>query len=1139
MDVKLPLVVVHPARRLVEAWVPGLPGVHKVGPSLSEIRDDLCLAVMGLFEKGPVSTLGAYQLPPHVYLKMVDVETVVQDKVSRKRWTLEGRVGVLIEKWPGEDYYVVTPTRAPAARFALRGLGATEELTHALNRRIAAYALEHKLTSLDAWCSKRRERLDVLEVDAEAPSIFPKGWHRFHVPGRKRKEKSEKAADPSREERRRLRRFTVKTLREIGRNLTHGARDDTLDRAFGRESTVGALLDDFDLREGNAVVLVGPSGAGKTALVHELVRRLVARQNSNGSRRDVWRVDGNRFIAGMMYVGQWEARARELIDELIELGDILYVDDLASMVYAGRTRAGDTNVARFLEPHMARGELTVIAESTPERFERVREEEPTFASLFRVVHVEPLDDRATLPVLLGVLRDLESDAADGSPALRVSPEALETVLVLTRRFLAHEAFPGKAVRLLKSVLAGAGELRDRQRWYTRADVFTTFQRQTGLPDFILGSGAHRSHDEVARAIGAMVVGQTEAVEAVADVVVLMQHGLADPEKPMATYLFVGPTGVGKTETAKALATWLFGNASRMVRFDMSEFGSSASISRLVGHAGSPDGELTLALRTQPFCVVLFDEIEKAHPRVFDALLQLLGEGRLTDAAGRLADARQAVVIMTSNLGVKEASARTGFVRDGDDARAHYTAAARKFFRPEFFNRIDRVVPFAPLSPEALRVVVEHALGQLLSRRGILRGNVVVEVEPELLDALVEQAYDPRYGARPLRRALERELAVPLAHHLVRRRSSDLCMVDLFRTRTGMGLAVRSLRNATPVTVVTDPAEWTADEVSTRLTALREGFTAIETSDAYDRLADERASALRVMQRGSEAPPSPGLDLLERFSELRDALARLEERDPRAEPYIEDVREAPERDRSGYRENRWGAAHNRSAPTVRTVQTLMRDDVVLQQFGPEVARLVDAFGLLEHQIDRSAAVDEVVVLIEVTANRSATWRDKVSAAVMSAVPPFAGRLSPWVEVEDDVGSTWIEGETGDVRPVLRRAVGVQGAGARDLVEHLAGCALFMVRGKAGAIDESQVLARIELHEGHDVRAAARARDEAARRERDARREGSEVHVEVSTVTLRGSIDEERGLSTMEHVATGLAASKIEAICAAVLRARRGA
>jgi len=1138
MDVKLPLVVTHPGRRLVEAWVPGLDGVHEVGPSLSELRDDLALKVMERFEAGPATRLGAFQLPPHVFLRMVDVETVAYDKPARKRWNLEGRMGVLVEKWPGESHWIVTPTRLARARFALR---AVDDLQHAMNRRMAAWAVEHRLMSLEDWASPRRERLDILEVDADPPPIFPKGWHRFHVPGRKKKDPKDpkdpkrRPGEPSREERRAMRRLTVRTLREIARNLSHGARDDTLDRAFGREAMVRALLEEFEHREGNAVVLVGAAGSGKTAVVHELVRRMAAKQSAQGTRRDVWRVDGNRFIAGMMYVGQWEARARELIEELIDLGDVLYIDDLASMVYAGRTRAGDTNVARFIEPHLARGELTVIAECTPERFEKVREEEPTFASLFRVVHVEALDDRATLPVLLGVLRDLEGDTVDGSPALRVSPEALETVLTLTRRFFAHEAFPGKAVRLLKAVLAGPGERRDNQRWYTRADVFATFQRQTGLPDFILGAGSLKTRDEVVRGISAMVVGQPDAVDAVADVVVLMQHGLADPDKPMATYLFVGPTGVGKTETAKALATWLFGSPTRLVRFDMSEFGSSMAITRLVGHAGEPDGELTLALRTQPFCVVLFDEIEKAHPRVFDALLQLLGEGRLTDAAGRLADARQAVILMTSNLGVKEASQRTGFARDGDDARAHYTSAARKFFRPEFFNRIDRVVPFGPLSRESLRVVVEHALGQLLSRRGIVRGNVLVDVEPELLDALVEQAWDPRYGARPLRRALERELAVPLAHHLVRRQSTDLSLVDLYRAAQGMCLTVRSLRNAAPVSVQTDLSTWTAETVSDVVAELRERIDAIGTSPAYERLADERAEALRALLRGTDAPVSPGVELLERLSELRDALDRVEERDPRSERFLEDTHTAPDEV-----PRTWRFGTILRDPTVRVYETVTQEGFVVQSLGPEVARLLDAMEVLEHQVARSGdGVERVTVLFEPSSNRDPRWNGRVTEACARAVPQFVGRVNAWREVLEDGEARWEPTAEETALPVERRALVVHGVGLRDLLGSLEGHALFRLRGKAGAVDESVVLVSVVVLDGDDVLAAVGAHDQRTRAARDARRDGDhhDRH-EVATVTLRGAIDQELGKASLEHVATGLPADRTDTIAAAVLRAQRG-
>jgi ATP-dependent Clp protease ATP-binding subunit ClpC len=757
MDIKLPLVVVHRGRRLIEAWVPGLDPVRAVGPSLSEMRDDLALKVMELFEFATPARFGAYQLPPHVSLRMVDIDVVAQDRAKKKRVPLEGRLGVLLEKWPDDTFYVVTPTRIPSARFALRS---PDDLESALNRRIAAWVLENNVESLAPWSSDRRERLDILEVDADAPSIFPKGPKRYLRRPKKKKSASQPQRETEREkdERRRMRRLSVQTLRTIARNLSHGARDDSLDRAFGREALVKTLVDDFDLREGNAVVLVGEPGSGKTAIVHEFVRRLSERYQSHDLRRDVWRVDGNRFIAGMMYVGQWEERARSLIDELIDLGDVLYIDDLASMVYAGRTSKQDTHVAQFLEPHLARGELTVLAESTPERFERVREEAPTFASLFRVVRVDSLSDRETLPVLLGVLRDLESDAEGYVTPVRVTPDALETVLALTRRFLAHEAYPGKAVRLVRSVLSTPGTVRDGYRWYEARDVFDAFKRLTGLPDFILGAEPPRTRESIRASLGAMVAGQPEAIEAVTDVVVTMQRSLSDPEKPLATYLFVGPTGVGKTETARALATYLFGSPSRMVRFDMSEFASSVSVTRLVGHAGSPDGELTLALRTQPFTVVLFDEIEKAHPRVFDALLQLFGEGRLTDAAGRLVDFRGTIIVMTSNLGATDRQ-RASFTRE---SAADFRRAVRDHFRPEMQNRIDYVVEFRSLSLDDVVRIVDLELEKVQARTGLVRRGIRLVASESARRRLATLGYEPSRGARPLRRVIEELVVVPIA-----------------------------------------------------------------------------------------------------------------------------------------------------------------------------------------------------------------------------------------------------------------------------------------------------------------------------------------------------------------------------------------
>jgi ATP-dependent Clp protease ATP-binding subunit ClpC len=589
----------------------------------------------------------------------------------------------------------------------------------------------------------------------------------------------------------------------------------------------------------------------------------------------------------MKFVGQWEARARELVKELTETGDVLYLDDLASMVDAGRTGKTSTHVAGFLAPHIARGELTVLAESTPERLARAREEAPGFVQLFRVVHLNPMTERESLPVLLAALRDLEAEDAESDAPPRMSPPGMEAALSLTRRFQPNEAFPGKAVRLLRSVLDGRAEVRPGrdgrpERRFGVGDVVAAVQQRTGLPDFVLQDSLARPRASLRAEFAARIAGQPEAVDALTDLVVALQQGLCDPDKPLASYLFVGPTGVGKTESAKALARMLFGSPDRMLRFDMSEFAGARSLPRLLGEPGAPDGELTAGLRTQPFTVVLFDEVEKAHPRVFDALLQLLGEGRLTDAAGRLSDARQAVLILTSNLGVREAASQTGFARgDPAEARAHYLSAAQRFFRPEFFNRIDRVVPFRPLDRASLRAVVEQQLAELLSRRGIEHAQVQVEVEPELLDVLVERAWDPRFGARPLKRSMEKRLALPLAHHLVRRHAQDLSLVSLRTRRDDMTLHVRSLEVCTtlPGAVAVPPSDLPAAraalaDLGARVEALTSG---------------PRFEHLEALARDEDSPEGAlASDALDHFFELRARYAAVDADPLLSEAFIEEL-----------------------------------------------------------------------------------------------------------------------------------------------------------------------------------------------------------------------------------------------------------
>ncbi|NTX41426.1 ATP-dependent Clp protease ATP-binding subunit [Myxococcus sp. CA033] len=1096
MELKLPLVVAPLGGRLVEAWVPAFwPRIHRVGPSLSSLKDDLALAVMERFEKDHPSRVASYQLPPHLSLKHVKVDTEARDREKGLRVVLKGRMAVLLEKWPRDDFWVVTPTRLAEARFAIPD---AESLPLALGRRLGAWCLEHGLTNLEGFWAQGRERLELLEVDAYAPTILPRTPPKPPKPPRRRRtpgKDSKGTATPpetpeQREARRNRRRLTLTELREVARNLSHSARDDGLEHCYGREALVREVVDALEGREGAAIVLVGPPGSGKTALVHEVVRRLTARQDAAGQRRDVWRVDGNQFIAGMMYVGQWEARARGVVKELVEVGDLLYVDDLASLVYAGRTSSERTNVAQFLEPHMARGELTVLAESTPERFERVREEAPTLASLFRVVHVPALEPRTTLPALLGTLRELEG-SGEGGPAVRLSPLALETLLDLQQRFVAHEAFPGKAVRLLRRVLARPGTVDQNVRRFTEEDVTAAMRAQTGLPDFVLGSAPPKSRDVLERELAAQVAGQPEAVAAVVDAILTLQRSLQPPDKPLATYLFVGPTGVGKTETAKALARTLFGSEERMVRFDMSEFVSASSITRLLGLPGAPDGELTTALRTQPFCVVLFDEVEKAHPRIFDALLQFLGEGRLTDGAGRTVDARQAVVVLTSNLGVREAAARTGFHRAPEGAEAHYLSSVRAFFRPEFFNRLDRVVPFRSLTPAALRVVVEHALESLLSRRGIRRGNVLVEVESALLDLLVEQAYDPRYGARPLKRALERRLTVPLAHHLVRRGGEDLARVELFRRGEDMGLSVELLMREPAWAREQDPTTWTLPGVSR---VLEEVTTRLESLQA----AEARRS-------DGEAPPGgvEAVELGERLERLSAEALDIRENELADRDFLETEERVGKLERDGYQDS-W--RHNKGRGGLRPRPSYVPEPMPvspeerLRRCRPKVVNLRDEVEWLAHQLATRARGMEVhALLVEGLADSPTSALD----SVVKGLPQGLGRVVVHEEhVEPDGTIGWAA--PGSARPagvrVRRQVVSMAAFGLSEVLATLEGYALVHL-GVRPALVRVELLADApDLMKS--VSRAVATRDAVKLAEREARRAGLVPESPQGRVVMEG-------------------------------------
>jgi ATP-dependent Clp protease ATP-binding subunit ClpC len=1111
MRIELPLLVARRGPRLWEAWVPQLPG-REQGPSLAALRDDLALAVMERFADEPVAALGAYQRAPHQRLVHLEIDSVARDQKRGIKRPLVGRIGVLLEKWPGDDFWVATPTRLPGAQLVVER---PEDLPGALLQQLQAFALEHELESLAPFVAAKDEYVSILDVDVYPPSPLPqRSPHTFSgsaIAGAASKSESESALE--REERRRRRRLSATTLRAVARNLSHAADDDTLERAFGREGLVRALAEELASREGLALVLTGPSGVGKTAVVHEVTRRLAEHARLSGQRRDVWRMDGGRFIAGMKYVGQWEARARLLCEELVETADVLHADDLASLVWAGRTSDSDNNLARFLEPHLARGELTVLAESTRERLEVVREQAPTFAALFRVVEVPALGERDTLLALLGVLRDLEAEGDSGQPP-RLSPAALEAVVSGVRRFHPTDPLPGPAVRLLRRILAGPGKAEPTGRRFDVPDVLEALLAETGLPPFVVGTARVRPREEVRQDLLAMIAGQPEAVDAVADVVMTLQAGLGDPGKPLANLLFVGPTGVGKTETAKALARYLFGSDDRLVRFDMSELASPDSIGRLVGEAGGLESELAVALRSQPFRVILFDEVEKAHPRVFDALLQLLGEGRLTDPGGRTADARQSVIIMTSNLGVREAAARPGFLGGGaGDGGQHYLGAVRAFFRPEFFNRIDRIVPFRALDRSALRIVVEHALGDLLSRRGIQRGNVMVDVEPALLDLLVEQAYDPRYGARPLRRTLERQLTVPLAHHLVARQGEELALVELFGQAAGLGLGVRVLGDARPAPPEEgEEVAWTLERLRGEVVRLRAAIPALAASPR-----------VRAFERQDAAADTGRESLLAEVEGLAEGLGGLDEEDIAETSYQEALD-----DRGGKVDllRRGARGGLRARPTYREIPFTVRRRALERELLPRVHDLRARLAVLEHQLAADAA--PCILLLECVGlhDDGALW-----AAATAALPQLLRPRRLEEVATRDGDHRWTETTPTASSPSPRRlAFAYEAPGARGVLETLEGWAL--VRVQSGA-REVTVPVRVELLSGSDPGTIS-LRDARLSAEREARRRAPAAGPALpEVVTLRRLSPD----GPLIAVATGTPVTPEPAFAAALLRAGR--
>ena len=546
-------------------------------------------------------------------------------------------------------------------------------------------------------------------------------------------------------------------------------------RALFRDREVTQLTQ--HLRSGNVnLLLVGESGVGKTSILIDAVRNAersaaVDEEDNNdktprGNR--FWQTSGARLIAGLPYLGQWEERCEEIIDALADLRGTLCIDDLVGLLQAG---GGDpaSSVAAFFAPYIERGELRIVAETTPQQLDACRRLLPGFTELFQVMNIESFDAAAARQLLGRLVTNQQRNHG-----IEIERGMVELIYRLFRRFLPYEVFPGSAVDFVADLFQRAAARSAAA--IDKVEICDRFSDKTGLPASLVRDDLPLPPVEVAEAFRDRVIGQPQACDAAAGVVTTFKAGLNDPGRPLAVMLFCGPTGVGKTELAKTMADYLFGHGKakdRLIRLDMSEYAGWDGAERILMRSNGEVSELIDKVRRHPFSVVLLDEIEKAALEVFDVLLGLFDEGRLTDQFGRTTNFTSAVIVMTSNLGGQR---RTPIGFD-EEARVAYEREVREFFRPELFNRIDQVISFNPLSTDHIIEITEKELRQIARRPGLVRRNIRLTWTPRLVEHLAHVGYDARYGARPLQRAIEQNVVAQLAHWLLRQRSKRDCTVQ--------------------------------------------------------------------------------------------------------------------------------------------------------------------------------------------------------------------------------------------------------------------------------------------------------------------------------------------------------------------------
>lgn len=644
-------------------------------------------------------------------------------------------------------------------------------------------------------------------------------------------------------------------LSEFGRNLNELVQQGKIDPVIGRDTEIERVIQVLCRRTKNNPALLGEPGVGKTAIAEGLAQRIVSGNVPELLRdKEVFTLDIGSMVAGARYRGDFEERLKRVMDEVKKDSNIiLFIDEMHTLIGAGSAE-GSLDAANILKPELARGDIQCIGATTLDEYRKHIEKDAALERRFQPITVNEPSEEDAIAILKGI-----RDKYEAHHGVEISDEAIEAAVKLSGRYISDRFLPDKAIDLIDEAASRvrlqsytappdvkaledeiehlgkekeaavisqeyekAAMYRDQEKakqaelnrlteeWkngaaskakiVTEEDIAQIVSKWTGVPVTKLQAEDTERLLHMEDILHQRVVGQDEAVKAVSRAVRRAQSGLKSPKRPIGSFLFLGPTGVGKTELARALAEVLFDDEDAVIRVDMSEYMEKHSVARMVGappgYVGHDEGgQLTEAVRRKPYSIVLLDEIEKAHPDVFNILLQVLDDGRLTDSQGRTVDFKNTVIIMTSNIGashIKNSTVGFGTANSGEENKAEYDKmksrvmeALKATFRPEFLNRVDETIVFHALDKDHIMQIVDLMMKDLHKR--LAEQNITMEVTAEAKAKLVEDGYDPAYGARPLRRTIQRQVEDPLAEDLLRSRykSGDVVKVDV--TKDGIAL----------------------------------------------------------------------------------------------------------------------------------------------------------------------------------------------------------------------------------------------------------------------------------------------------------------------------------------------------------------